>query len=72
MSDETISGTESVSATQLRLFIERIRRDGEVIDAQPETVLRAGDVVAVIAARETMVRLLAGVADTLPSGLFKH
>ena len=24
MSDETISGTESVSATQLRLFIERI------------------------------------------------
>ncbi|MCA3071178.1 MAG: aspartate-alanine antiporter [Rhodocyclaceae bacterium] len=51
------------SAAPARLFIERIRRDGEVIDAQPETVLRAGDVVAVIAARETMVRLLAGVAE---------
>lgn len=51
------------SAAPARLFIERIRRDGELIDAQPETVLRAGDVVAVIAARETMVRLLAGVAE---------
>ena len=51
------------SAAPARLFVERIRRDGEVIDAQPETVLRAGDVVAVIAARETMVRLLAGVAE---------
>ena len=51
------------SAAPARLFIERIRRDGEVIDAQPESVLRAGDVVAVIAARETMVRLLAGVAE---------
>jgi putative transport protein len=51
------------SAAPARLFIERIRRDGEVIDAQPETVLCAGDVVAVIAARETMVRLLAGVAE---------
>ena len=51
------------SAAPARLFVERICRDGEVIDAQPETVLRAGDVVAVIAARETMVRLLAGVAE---------
>ena len=46
-----------------RLFVERIRREGEIIDAQPDTVLRAGDVVAVIGSRETLVQLLAGSAE---------
>jgi putative transport protein len=58
----TVAAAER-SVAPARLFVERIRRDGEIIDAQPDTVLRAGDVVAVIGSRETLVQLLAGSAE---------
>ena len=41
-----------------RLFIQRIRRDGKIIDATADTVLQAGDVVAVAGEREVLVRVL--------------
>jgi putative transport protein len=60
-------------APESRLFIQRIRRDdarrthagshadpvgGQIIDATADTVLQAGDVVAVAGEREVLVRLL--------------
>jgi putative transport protein len=41
-----------------RLFIQRIRRDGQIIDATADTVLKEGDVVAVAGEREVLVRVL--------------
>jgi putative transport protein len=37
------------------VFIERIRRDTEFVNATPETVLRAGDVIAVVARRRVLL-----------------
>jgi putative transport protein len=45
-----------------RLFILRIRRDGKIEDATADTVLRAGDVVAVAGAREVVVNVLGASA----------
>jgi len=41
-----------------RLFIQRIRRDGQIIDATADTVLQAGDVVAIAGEREVLVKVL--------------
>jgi putative transport protein len=41
-----------------RLFVLRLRRNGVVQDATVDTVLRAGDVVAVAGAREAIVNLV--------------
>jgi len=38
-----------------RVFVERIRRDSKFVDATPDTVLRAGDVVAVLARRRVLL-----------------
>jgi putative transport protein len=38
-----------------RVFVERLRRGTELIDATPDTVVRAGDVIAVMAVRGVMV-----------------
>jgi putative transport protein len=39
-----------------RLFIQRLRRDGKIIDATADTVLQAGDVVAIAGEREVLVK----------------
>ncbi|GMG83985.1 aspartate-alanine antiporter [Paralimibaculum aggregatum] len=41
-----------------RIFIERLRRDGELVSPTDETVLKAGDVVAVAGRREILIDLL--------------
>jgi putative transport protein len=41
-----------------RIFIQRIRRDGQIIDATADTVLKEGDVIAVAGAREVLVNAL--------------
>lgn len=46
-----------------RVFIERIRRAGVVSDATAETVIAAGDVVAVAGRREVLVDLIGSVAE---------
>lgn len=38
-----------------RIVIERVRRDGEIFDAQPETILQENDVVAISGPRNILV-----------------
>jgi putative transport protein len=38
-----------------RVFVERIRRNSRVVDATPDTVLHAGDVVAIVARRRVLL-----------------
>ena len=45
-----------------RAFILRLRRDGAVIEATPDTVLRGGDVVAVTARRAALVEAIGPAA----------
>jgi putative transport protein len=51
---ETVAALERSFAPE-RVFVERIRRGTEILDAVPETVLRAGDVIAVAARRSVML-----------------
>ena len=53
-SDRTIAQLEALSKT-FRFFVLRIRRGGELIDAPPSMVLRAGDVIAVAAPHQQFV-----------------
>jgi putative transport protein len=46
-----------------RVFVMRVRRGEEIIEATPETVLRAGDVVAVAGRTEVLIDLLGGRGD---------
>lgn len=41
-----------------RLFVLRIRRDGRIVEARPDLVLQAGDVIAVTGRRQVIVTLL--------------
>jgi putative transport protein len=41
-----------------RLFVQRIRRDGQILEATADMVLKEGDVVAVAGEREVLVRVL--------------
>jgi putative transport protein len=43
---------------QARVFVQRIRRNGVIEEATADTVLRAGDVVAVAGAREALVSII--------------
>jgi putative transport protein len=45
-----------------RVFVQRIRRDGQILDATGDTVIRAGDIVAVAGRREVLVNLV-GTAE---------
>lgn len=46
-----------------RLFVDRIRRRGLIIEAGPGTVLRSGDVVAVIGSNEALLTEVASRSD---------
>ena len=46
-----------------RLFMLRVRRNGTIEDADPDTVLQAGDIVAVAGARDVLVPMLGARAD---------
>ncbi len=48
-----------------RVFIERIRRDGKVQDATVDTVIVAGDILAVAGRREILVDLIGSVAEEI-------
>ncbi|BAN25006.1 aspartate-alanine antiporter [Caballeronia insecticola] len=58
----TVAEAEALEPAGTRLFIERIRRGGEIRDATTEDVLQAGDVVAVAGRRQQLVDILGGVA----------
>ena len=46
-----------------RVFIERIRRNGQIIEAGPDTTIQAGDIVAVSGRREVLVNVLGAAAE---------
>jgi putative transport protein len=46
-----------------RLFMLRVRRNGKIEDADPETVLQVGDIVAVAGSRDVLVPMLGAHAD---------
>ncbi|HSC99540.1 MAG TPA: aspartate-alanine antiporter [Casimicrobiaceae bacterium] len=46
-----------------RIFVQRIRRGGEIIDATADTVLKAGDVVAVAGERDVLLRVLQNAVE---------
>jgi putative transport protein len=46
-----------------RVFIQRIRRGNEIVEATPETVLQVGDVVAIAGRRDVLVNLIGTRAD---------
>jgi len=45
-----------------RVFVQRIRRGGQIMDATADTVLQAGDIVAVAGPRDALVGLIGGGA----------
>ena len=46
-----------------RVFVQAIRRDGKILDATADTVIHAGDVLAVAGRREVLVSLVGTGAD---------
>lgn len=46
-----------------RLFILRLRRDGKIMEATADTVLKEGDVVAVAGARDVLVQVLQSAVE---------
>jgi putative transport protein len=46
-----------------RVFIQRIRRGGQILEATADTVIQAGDVVAVAGRREVLVNLIGAEAE---------
>ncbi|HYZ61687.1 MAG TPA: aspartate-alanine antiporter [Acetobacteraceae bacterium] len=53
-----VSAAEERGARHARLFVQRVRRGDEIIEADPTFVLQPGDVVAVSGPRDTLVSLL--------------
>lgn len=54
---KTIAQAEAASKDGARMFIEGIRRNGEILELSPETNLQAGDIVAISARRDVIVEL---------------
>ena len=46
-----------------RLFIHRIRRDGRILEAEPGTILQAGDVIVLSGPRQVIVELIGPRAE---------
>ena len=60
-------GLRAVEAEALvpdaRVFVERIRRNGKIEEATADTVLREGDVVAIVGARDVLVKVIGAEAQ---------
>lgn len=52
--NKTVAELESMPQ-DFRLFISRIRRDGRIIEPEPTTVIRPGDIIAVVTRSEIMM-----------------
>src|SRR3954467_10356351 len=59
---KTAQEAESLVPGQ-RVFIQRIRRGGEIMEATSDTVIKAGDIVAVAGRRDVLVQLIGGGAE---------
>ena len=58
---KTVQEAEALLPDQ-RVFVQRIRRGDKILDATADTVLQAGDVVAVAGRREVLVNLIGAEA----------
>ncbi|MGD8512067.1 MAG: TrkA C-terminal domain-containing protein, partial [Gammaproteobacteria bacterium] len=54
---KTVESAEAFAAGGARMFVEGIRRKDELLEVEPETILQAGDVIAVSAPRDVIVEL---------------
>ena len=52
--NKTIAELEAMPQ-EVRVFIQRIRREGAIIEPEPQTVIREGDIIAVMARPEVLV-----------------
>ncbi len=59
---KTVQQAEALVPDQ-RVFILRLRQDGKIIDATADTVIHAGDVVAVAGRRDVLVQLIGEQAE---------
>jgi putative transport protein len=59
---KTVRECEALVPDQ-RVFIERIRQGGKIIEATADTVIHAGDVVAVAGRRDVLVNVIGAEAD---------
>ena len=48
-----------------RVFVQRIRRGGKILDATADTVIQAGDIVAVAGRREVLVNVIGAAAEEI-------
>jgi putative transport protein len=58
----TVAQAEAAVAPE-RMFIERIRRGETLMDATPDRILAAGDVLAIIGSNESLLTVIEGRAD---------
>lgn len=58
---KTVQEAESMVPDQ-RVFVQRIRRDGQIVDATGDTVINAGDVLSVVGRREVLVGVIGAAA----------
>jgi len=57
LANRTVAELEAAALAQdLRVFIERIRHDGRIAEAQPDSVVRPGDTVAILARSELFIQ----------------
>jgi putative transport protein len=65
--DGPVVGKTAIEAEALvpnqRVFIEHIRRNGHIMEAGPDTVIQAGDIVAVAGRREVLVGVIGAAAE---------
>src|SRR6201986_2741862 len=59
---KTVQEAEALIPEQ-RVFIQRIRQNGQIMDATADTVIHAGDIVAVAGRRDVLVRLIGEQAE---------
>ena len=59
---KTVREAEALVPDQ-RVFIERIRQNGKIIDATADTVIHAGDIVAVAGRRDVLVNVIGSAAQ---------
>ena len=60
----TVAAAEA-RAPEHRLFIHRLHREGRIIQATPDTVLRAGDAIALSGPRQIIVELVGARAEEI-------
>jgi putative transport protein len=65
--DGPVVGKTAIQAEALvpnqRVFIERLRREGRMMEVGPDTVIQAGDIVAVAGRREVLVGVIGAAAE---------